>query len=91
MLEELATCGPLENSKNEKQSMYIALCGGLHGVDSDIEKVVCSDLSSQTIRNSTPVAPLHPWFWQTKPWEKMHINFNGLFLNIHTSCSSMHT
>ena len=51
------------------------------GVDSDIERVVRSCLSCQTVRNTAPVAPLHPWLWPTKPWRRVHIDFAGPFLN----------
>ena len=29
----------------------------------------------QTVRNSPPVAPLHPWTWPKRVWQRLHIDF----------------
>ena len=37
------------------------------GIDLDIESIVRSCLPCQSVRNTAPTAPLHPWLWPTKP------------------------
>ena len=49
------------------------------GMDKDIEAVVKSCKSCQTVRNSPPMAPLHPWLWPMRPWQRIHVNFAGPF------------
>lgn len=49
------------------------------GIDKDIETLVKSCKSCQTIRNTPPMAPLHPWLWPTKPWQRLHLDFAGPF------------
>ena len=51
------------------------------GIDLDIESIVRSSLPCQSVRNTAPTAPLHPWLWPTKPWRRVHIDFAGPFLN----------
>ena len=46
------------------------------GVDKDIELVV---KSCQSVKNAPPNAPLHPWLWPTKPWQRLHIDIAGPF------------
>ncbi|GFS02164.1 polyprotein, partial [Elysia marginata] len=29
----------------------------------------------------SPLAPLHPWQWPEKPWQRVHIDFAGPFMN----------
>ena len=43
------------------------------GVDKDIESVVKSCQACQSVKNAPPNAPLHPWLWPTKPWQRLHI------------------
>ena len=33
------------------------------------------------MKNSPPVAPLHPWVWPATPWQRIHIDFVGPFMN----------
>ena len=49
------------------------------GIDKDIEALVKSCKSCQTVKNSPPIAPLHPWLWLTKPWQRIHVDFAGPF------------
>ena len=49
------------------------------GVDKDIESVVKSCQACQSVKNAPPNTPLHPWLWPTKPWQRLHIDFAGLF------------
>jgi len=44
-------------------------------IDKDIETMVKSCKPCQTVRN----APLHPWLWPTKPWQRLHLDFAGPF------------
>ena len=49
------------------------------GVDKDIKSVVKSCQAWQSVKNAPPNAPLHPWFWPTKPWQPLHVDFAGPF------------
>ena len=49
------------------------------GIDKDIETLVKSCKSCQTVKNSPPMSPLHPWLWPTKPWQRLHLDFAGPF------------
>ena len=49
------------------------------GVDKDIESVVKSCQACQSVKNAPPNAPLHPWLWPTKPWQRLHVDFAGPF------------
>ena len=40
-----------------------------------------SCISCQAVKEAPPIAPLHPWIWPTKPWERIHVDFAGSFLN----------
>ena len=50
------------------------------GLDRNIEGLVKSCKSCQSVKNSPPATPLHPWFWPSKPWECIHVDFAGPFL-----------
>ena len=47
------------------------------GLDKALEDLVSSCSRCQAVRNSPPAAPLHPWSWPTKPWQRIHIDFAG--------------
>ena len=47
------------------------------GIDKDIETVVKSCKPCQTVRNAPPMAPLYPWLWPTRPWQRLHTDFAG--------------
>ena len=49
------------------------------GIDKDIETLVKSCKFYQTVRNSPPMSPLHPWLWPTKPWQRLLLDFAGPF------------
>ena len=51
------------------------------GIDKDLENVVSSCDSCQQTRHSPPWAPLHQWEFPSAPWERLHANFAGPFLN----------
>ena len=47
------------------------------GLDKDLEDLVKSCPKCQSCRNQPAAAPLHPWLWPTKPWERVHIDYAG--------------
>lgn len=51
------------------------------GIDKDIETMskMCSGCA--TTQPDPPLAPLHPWQWPEKPWQRIHIDFAGPFMN----------
>ena len=50
------------------------------GLDKDLEKVAHSCLSCQAVKQAPVAAPLHPWIWPSRPWERVHVDFAGPFL-----------
>ena len=44
-------------------------------LDKDIEEKIKLCTPCQAVRNSPPVAPLHPWNWPTRPWSRIHLDF----------------
>ena len=46
-------------------------------LDQCLEKTVKNCLSCQQVKNVPAVAPLHPWVWPSKPWQRIHIDFAG--------------
>ena len=53
------------------------------GLDKDIKELSKSCMSCQSIKNTPQPAPLHPWMWPAKPWQRVHIDFAGPFLDCH--------
>ena len=51
------------------------------GLDSDQEHPAKSCQSCQAVKQAPPAAPLQPWTWPAKPWERVHIDFAGPFLS----------
>jgi hypothetical protein len=49
------------------------------GLDSSIESLAKSCLECQAAKNSPPVAPLQPWAWPSRVFERVHIVFAGPF------------
>ncbi|RXN35131.1 putative protein K02A2.6-like protein [Labeo rohita] len=47
------------------------------GLDADIELQVKMCQSCQQIQKIPSQAPLHPWEWPSKPWERIHVDFAG--------------
>ena len=45
------------------------------GLDKDIEKVASSCTECKLVKKAPPSAPLNPWVWPTKPWERIHLDF----------------
>ena len=51
------------------------------GIDSQIEQTVkCCD-GCQLTQKMPQVAPLHPWEWPSAPWERVHVDFSGPFMD----------
>ena len=51
------------------------------GLDRNIEELAKSCLSCSKVKQAPPVAPLHPWLWPAKPWQRIHVDYAGPFLN----------
>ena len=50
------------------------------GLDADLESVVRECSVCQLHRNKPPLAPVYPWQWPDRPWQRIHIDFAGPFL-----------
>ena len=50
------------------------------GLDKNIEDMVKACIECQSVKESPPAAPLHPWVWPSRPWEGIHVDFAGPFL-----------
>ena len=50
------------------------------GMDSDVENCVKSCSACQQVQNLPAKAPLHPWEWPQKPWQRVHVDFAGPFM-----------
>ena len=51
------------------------------GLDKDLEDRAQGCVACQGVKNSPPVAPLHPWVWPATPWQIIHVDFAGPFMN----------
>lgn len=51
------------------------------GLDQQIEKIAMCCSGCQDVQKMPKAAPLHPWEWPAKPWQRIHIDFAGPFLN----------
>lgn len=45
----------------------------------EVEHQVKNSQPCQTVRNAPPTAPLHPWLWPTRPWQRILVDFSGSF------------
>lgn len=50
------------------------------GLDKDIAETVHDCVPCQSIRNKQQ-APLQPWQWPKQPWQRIHVDFAGPFMN----------
>ena len=50
------------------------------GLDQDITDLVKQCSSCQQVQQAPAVAPLHPWLWPDKPWDRVHVDFAGPFM-----------
>ena len=46
-------------------------------LDQCLEQVAKNCLPCQQVKNIPLAAPLHPWVWPSKPWQRIHIDFAG--------------
>ena len=46
-------------------------------INEDIEHLVKKCDKCQSTQSAPPLAPLHPWLWPTRPWERIHLDFAG--------------
>ena len=44
-------------------------------MDAEIETKVKSCHACTKVSNTAPTAPLHPWSWPSRPWQRVHIDF----------------
>ena len=51
------------------------------GIDRDLEQVARSCSECAAVKQAPVKAPLHPWTWPSRPWQRLHIDFAGPFLN----------
>ena len=49
------------------------------GLDKELEHLAKACQSCQAVKRAPPVAPLHPWVWPSKPWQRVHLDFAGPF------------
>ena len=49
-------------------------------IDKELECVARECQSCQLILNAPSLAPLHPWMFLEKPWERLNIDFAGPFM-----------
>lgn len=47
------------------------------GLDTAIEDVAKSCVPCQSVKHAPPLAPLQPWTWPAKPFERVHVDFAG--------------
>jgi len=50
------------------------------GLEKDIDQVVKSCRACHVVKQPPAVAPLHPWVWPSRPWTRIHVDFEGPFL-----------
>ena len=48
-------------------------------LDKHLEDMVKSFTSCQSVKEASSVSPLYPRIWPTKPWERIHVDFAGLY------------
>ena len=51
------------------------------GLDKDIADNVHGCVPCQSVRNKPAQAPLQPWQWPKRPWQRIHVDFAGPFMN----------
>ena len=47
------------------------------GLDQDIQELVKGCQACQAVKHAPAVAPMHPWEWPPKPWQRVHLDFAG--------------
>ena len=49
------------------------------GIDKAIEHTAKACVPCQSVKRAPATAPLHPWAWPEKPWQRVHLDFAGPF------------
>ena len=50
------------------------------GLDGEIEQLAKSCQPCHEAKQAPAKAPLHPWSWPSKPWQRIHVDFAGPFM-----------
>lgn len=50
------------------------------GIDGEIETVAKSCQPCHEAKQAPAKAPLHPWSWPSKPWQRVHLDYAGPFM-----------
>jgi len=50
------------------------------GLDGEVETLAKSCQACHEAKQAPPKAPLHPWSWPSKPWQRIHLDFAGPFM-----------
>ena len=48
-------------------------------IDKQLEEVAKSCVRCQSVKSKPAIAPLHPWLWSSRPWQRIHMDFAGPF------------
>ena len=51
------------------------------GIDSEIERITKTCPGCNKVQNNPTKAPIHPWEWPSSPWERIHVDFAGPFMD----------
>jgi hypothetical protein len=51
------------------------------GIDKELEALAKSCTECAAVKQSPAKAPLHPWGWPRRPWQRIHIDFAGPFMD----------
>lgn len=51
------------------------------GLDKEIKDQAQSCEACRSVKTCPGTAPLHPWLWPARPWQRVHIDFAGPFMN----------
>ncbi len=52
------------------------------GLDKDIERMSGSCVECKRAKKAPPTAPLQPWSWPSRPWQRVHLDFAGPFQGV---------
>lgn len=50
------------------------------GLDKDLEALARSCRACLAVKQAPANAPLHPWVWPSQPWQRIHVDFAGPFM-----------
>ena len=52
------------------------------GLDKELENLAKSCQACQAVKKAPPAAPLHPWAWPARAWQRVRLDFAGPFQNV---------